>query len=89
MTSHSKEQELSGLQLDHHKLLVSCCAIMEGVQQDAERLRSKLATIPWDVLDNAGQGRLENARMSLAQVEGHLVEAQKLLEFQRSRVAKK
>ncbi len=75
----------SRLQLDRDKLLDDCAAILGAVSKDSERLRAKLGNVPWDIVNEAGQGYLERARTHLVQAEGALIEARKQLQHQRSR----
>lgn len=75
----------SRLQLDRDKLLDDCAAILGAVSKDSERLRAKLGNVPWDIVNEAGQGYLDRARTHLVQAEGALIEARKQLQHQRSR----
>ena len=75
----------SRLQLDRDKLLDDCAAILGAVSKDSERLRAKLGNVPWDIVNEAGQGYLDRARTHLLQAEGALIEARKQLEHQRNR----
>ena len=83
----SRPSELgpTGLRLDHDKLLDDCSAILKQVGKDSDRLRAKLANVPWDIVNTAGQGYLEKARTNLMLAEGSLLEARKQLEHQRDR----
>ena len=76
---------MSRLKLDHEKLLDDCAAILGAVTRDSERLRAKLGNVPWDIVNEAGQGYLERARTHLLQAEGALIEARRQLEQQRHR----
>lgn len=80
--------DLSGLQVDMVKLLGSCVLHLDQAQKDTERLRSRLASLPWDVLNSAGQGSLDDARALLAQCEGKLAYAKKQIEMQRASAGK-
>ena len=71
--------------LDHGQLLEDCGAILGVVGKDSERLRAKLGNVPWDIVNEAGQGYLDRARTHLLQAEGALIEARKQLEHQRNR----
>ena len=85
MSRPSELGATAGLRLDHEKLLDDCSAILGQVAKDAERLRAKLANVPWDFVNTAGQGYLERARTDLAKAEGSLLEARQQLEQQRAR----
>lgn len=78
-------EAVSNLRLDHDKLLDDCSAILGQVCKDAERLRTKLGNVPWDFVNEVGQGYLDKARTSLVVAEGSLLEARKQLEHQRNR----
>jgi exonuclease VII small subunit len=80
--------DLSGLQVDMVKLLRSCVLHLDQAQKDTERLRSRLASLPWDVLNEAGQGSLDDAHALLAQCEGKLAYAKKQIELQRASAGK-
>jgi exonuclease VII small subunit len=82
-------EPLSGLQVDLVKLLGSCALHLDQAQKDTERLRSRLASLPWDVMNDAGQGSLTDARLCLAQCEGKLAYAKEQIEIQRSRALKR
>jgi len=86
--SRPSELGVTSLRLDHDKLLDDCSAILNQVRKDAERLRAKLANVPWDFVNEAGQGYLEKARTNLVLAEGSLLEATKQLEHQRDRARK-
>ena len=75
----------SRLKIDHGQLLEDCGAILGVVGKDSERLRAKLGNVPWDIVNEAGQGYLERARTHLLQAEGALIEARRQLEQQRHR----
>lgn len=79
---------LSGLQVDMVKLLGSCVLHLDQAQKDTERLRLRLASLPWDVLSEAGRGSLEEARILLAQCEGKLTYAKKQIDKQRAGAGK-
>ena len=81
MTSPS---ELSGLQLDMNKLLESCIMHLDQAQKDAERVRARLANLPWDVVNERGQGSLEEARMHLFGCETKISMAKKQIELQKN-----
>ena len=81
MTSPS---ELSGLQLDMNKLLESCIMHLDQAQKDAERVRARLANLPWDVVNERGQGSLEEARMHLFGCEKKISMAKKQIELQKN-----
>ena len=80
--------ELSGLQVDMNKLLESCVMHLDQAQKDAERVRARLANLPWDILDERGKGSLEEAREFLLGCEGKLLHAKKQIELQKSRGGK-
>ena len=81
----SSESPLSELQVDMNKLLESCIMHLDQAQKDAERVRARLANLPWDILDSRGKGSLEEARGVLLSCEGKLLHAKKQIELQKSR----
>jgi hypothetical protein len=80
--------DLSALQLDMNKLLESCVMHLDQAQKDAERVRARLANLPWDVVNERGQGSLEAARTHLHGCEMELAQAKKQIELQKSRGGK-
>ena len=84
----SQPSDLSGLQVDMRKLLTASVLRLDQAQKDIERVRSRLASLPWDILDERGQGSLHDARNFLSQCEGKLDYAKKRIELQNSRAAK-
>ena len=77
--------DLSALQLDMNKLLESCVMHLDQAQKDTERVRARLANLPWDILDERGKGSLEEAREFLLSCESKLLHAKKQIELQKSR----
>jgi hypothetical protein len=71
-----------------NKLLESCVMHLDQAQKDAERVRARLANLPWDILDERGKGSLEEAREFLLGCEGKLLHAKKQIELQKSRGGK-
>ena len=67
--------DLSALQLDMNKLLGSCVMHLDQAQKDTERVRARLANLPWDVVNERGQGSLEAARTHLHGCEMELAQA--------------
>ena len=80
--------DLSGLQVDMVKLLESCVMHLDQAQKDTERVRARLANLPWDVLNDRGKGSLEEARRLLLGCEGKLAHAKKQIELQKSSAGK-
>ena len=80
--------DLSGLQVDMVKLLESCVMHLDQAQKDTERVRGRLANLPWDVVNQRGQGALEEARTFLVRCEGKLAHAKKQIELQKSSAGK-
>jgi len=57
---------------------------LDQAQKDAERVRARLANLPWDILDERGKGSLEEARGFLLGCEGKLARAKKQIELQKN-----
>ena len=76
--------DLSALQLDMNKLLESCVMHLDQAQKDAERVRARLANLPWDIMNERGKGSLEEAREFLLACEGKLAQAKKQIELQKN-----
>jgi exonuclease VII small subunit len=80
--------ELSGLQVDMVKLLESCVMHLDQAQKDTERVRARLANLPWDIMNERGKGALEEARMFLHSCEDKLAHAKKQIELQKNSAGK-
>ena len=80
--------DLSGLQVDMVKLLESCVMHLDQAQKDTERVRGRLANLPWDVVNQRGQGALEEARTFLVRCEAKLAHAKKQIELQKNSAGK-
>ena len=87
MMTHSKS-EPSGLHVDLAKLLSASAMHLDQAQRDAERLRARLASVPWQIADGE-QDLLEEVRGLLFQVERKLLAAKKQLAKQKNRATKK
>jgi exonuclease VII small subunit len=70
------------------KLLESCVMHLDQAQKDTERVRARLANLPWDVVNQGGQGALEEAREFLLRCESKLSHAKKQIELQKNNAGK-
>lgn len=86
MKSRSKHDGLSGLQMDMDALLNSCIMHLDGTAKEVARLRGRLASLPWDIMDERGKGSLAEAREHLLGCEGKLNHAKKQIALQINRV---
>jgi len=82
--THSK----SGLHVDFEKLLSSSAMHLDQAQRDTERVRARLANVPWQIADDS-HDLLEEVRELLLKVERKILAAKKQLAQQQNRATKK
>lgn len=75
----------SELQVNMFKLLSQSILHIDQVQKDLERVRSRLASLPWDILDRSGRGSLEEGGELLLQCERRMLHAKQQIELQKNR----
>jgi hypothetical protein len=68
--------------MDMDALLNSCILHLDGTAKEVARLRGRLASLPWDILDERGKGSLAAAREHLLGCEGKLDHAKKQIALQ-------
>lgn len=85
----SQPSEMSGLQVSLVRLLESSMMHLDQAQKDTERLRARLANVPYEIIDDDRQHLLEETRALLFQVERKLVQAKAQVDLQRKRAARR